>query len=372
MTFRAAARAVPAYANLLRHLGVKVARVRSYREFLRRVPLTDARHYADMYSTSDRCAAHVADGGVVGVESPRGTLVVADRAERARLRRELHHVLTFLVDARRRPTLAVILHSDSIALCLARFADALRRLADDRRLCLSVAGPLSDLRAAELLLARDAPLDGHVLLIGSPAALETAAPLAPHASVLSIGNDVPPEWSARMSSRLHIDRPLRFGGRQIMRCLIDTADAWPIAWDSPLTMLASELAARDERLCRSLFDSGTPRPIAQFDPLGAWIETAHGRLCMTRFGTEPRVRFVTAAHGTAVSSPDINARLKDHGYDASKLLRALGWPPGVRYPMPVVRLDAAPTEPSRRPAAETRATQSRPEPVKPIVANYIR
>jgi hypothetical protein len=132
-------------------------------------------------------------------------------------------------------------------------------------------------------------------------------------------------------------------------------------------MLVTEIAARDERVCRELFGGATPRPIAQFDPLHTWIESVRGRLCVTRSGAEPHIRYLTDLPGAALRAADVDASLRRHGYDVVRILRALGWPPGVRYPMPICRFDAAPVEAAANPESAARANA-----VKPIRATYIR
>lgn len=373
--FQRAARTVPAYANLLRHLGVDVRCVWSYREFRRRVPLTDARHFLDAYPLSERCAVDALDGGVVAVDSPGAGLTTTGRSERAGLRRALRHILTFFVDARSRATLAVVLRDAALGLCIDRFADGLRSLASDRRLRLSVAGPVQDAASATDLFAHFLAPGRQTLLIGSPAALERAAAFvrehaapgpAPHVSVLCVGAGVTPAWRTRVGAQLRVARLNRFGGPQLVSCLVD-AEQRPLAWESPYTVLISEIAARDERVCRELFGGATPRPIAQYNPLCTWIESVRGRLCVTRSGAEPRIRYLTDLPGAALSASDVDASLRRHGYDAVRILRALGWPPGVRYPMPICRFDAVPVE-----ASVARESAARANAVKPIRATYIR
>jgi len=364
--FHRAARTVSAYASFLRQFGVDANRIRSYQEFRRRVPLTDAGHYLSAFSADEHQSAGVLVGGAVAVETLTGGTFVSDRAERARLRRALRHVLTFLIHAHRRPTLAILLDDAHASSCLTRFADALRALADDRRLTLSVIGPVADITLATDYVRRVTSDVGQVLLVGTDAALLRAVDLPPGASVLRIRHDASPDRRAELVARLRIERPIRFGGRQLLHCVVDS-DGWPMAWDSPFTMLASALADRDDALRRAVFGDVRPISLAQIEPLDTWLESIGGRLYVTRSGAIPRIRFRTNLHGAILRADNVNTVLLEHGYDARRLLRALGWPPGVRYPMPLCRIQPAPVVPPSRPSAE-----AIPAVPKPIVANSIR
>lgn len=311
--FRRAAARVPAYRDFLRRHGVDPEAVRTADDFRAVPPMTKA-GYLDRYGPADltwdgdptRAAVVHASSGTTG--AAYYWPCSAEELARAALLYEL--ILTRGLGVGAARTLLVVCFGMG-SWVAGSYTTAAAQLVRQKGHPLTVVTPGFDKAESLALLVRLAPLFDQVVVAGIPSFVKdlldawrrAGAPARGRVKLFLAGEGFPEGW------RDHVVG-LTGGRPEDVVSVLGSADAGLIGFESPGSIAARRLAARDGRLRAALLPGERVPAVLNYVPTHRYFEAADGQLLLTADRTLPLVRYDTQDEGGILTAGEVSAAVR--------------------------------------------------------------
>lgn len=343
-TFHEAAKKVPAYKNFLRDYKIKAEDIKTFEDFQEKVPVSNKKNYIAKYNLGERCFGEISTMSTVAMSSgTSGNSVFWPRLAKqdAMLPSYFENFYLQNWDIDKKSTLIVVTMALGTWIAGMLVAGATKPIADSGKYHLTLATPGSDIEQIVKIVKGIGANYDQIIIVVYPSLLmpilETGEKENINWKKLNIklwigGEAISTTWREKVRKRLGAT----VNDLSFMAGVYGTADAGGIAFSSPFSSLITNLASKNEGLAKDLFQSKIIPTLAQFSPLGYFIEEKDGELIINYTSGAPLIRYNIHDQGGIISYEKVLKILKNHGYDAEKILSKKGYPKNKIWKWPFV------------------------------------
>jgi len=336
--FRAVARDVPAYRQLLSEQKIDPASIATAADFAR-LPLLDKKNYNRRFPLDDlvlggrltRCDFFAVSSGSTGEPTfwPRA------QGDEFPIAVRFEQVFRDGFRAHEKRTLAVV--------CFAlgtwvggMFTAACMRHLSAKGYPVVTATPGNKIDEILRMVQRLAPQFEQTVLLGYPPFLKEVVDAgraqgldwSPFQVKLVMAGEVFSEtWRDLLAERVGASDPLRFGAS-----IYGTADAGVLGQETPVSIAIRRFLAERPESAQAMFGDTRLPTLCQYDPTARYFECLDGSLAFSGWNGVPLVRYHIADRGGILGYEPMLARMRDLGCDPVATVRSGGGPEPRRQP----------------------------------------
>jgi len=333
VTFRESAKRVVAYKKLLKEHKIKIEEIKTFTDFQNKVPIFDKKNYISRYQLNHRCLGKLTEMSTVSMSSgSTGVSIFWPRTAGQDLMLPKYFENFYLQnwDIDKKSTLIVVTMALGTWIAGQFVSWATKPIADSSKYSLTLVTPGSDVDNVIKIIKGIGSNYDQILIIGYPSFIIPIIEVGEKENIiweklnikLWVGGEPTSEnW------RKYIRK--KFGAKpddlSFLANVYGTSDAGGIAYSSPLSSLVMNLASKDKKLNRDLFNDDILPSIAQFNPMSYYIEEAKGEIVINFLSGVPLIRYNIHDRGGVISYNKALEILKNHGYDVKKMLIQKGY-----------------------------------------------
>jgi len=336
-TFHEAAEKVPAYKDFLRKNGIDPKKIKTFKDFQEKVPLTDKKNYILENSLESLCLEKLDKAYTISMSSGTSGFPCFW----PRLKGQDRMVPKFMelsffsnnIEIDKQSTLLIIGLSLGVYTAGEMMSYAMKELADKEKYPLTVVTAGSEKEAIIQVFKYLVPHYQQVILWAYPSLLREVIDIAGKEGIdfkkinlrIGIGGEgFTKQWEDFVKEKLGFKKedPTR------VMTVFGESSAGVVGISSPFTNLIRELASKDSKLFKDLFGEARGTyllpVLLEFSPLSLVVEEVDGEIILTRRAAIPMVRYNLHDMGGIISFNKAVEILKSHNYDPFALLKEWG------------------------------------------------
>lgn len=342
--FQETAQKVPAYQKFLIEHKVKPEDIKTFEDFQEKVPILDKKSYISKYKLEDRCLRKLSGMSTVSMSSGssgNSTFWPRIAQQDAMLPRYFENFYLQNWDIDKKSTLIVVTMALGTWIAGQLVIGATKPITDSGKYPLTLVTPGADVeQVAKVIKGIGADYD-QIIIVVYPSLLTPILEAGEKENInwkkLNIklwigGEPTSGEWHGYIRKRLGINPD----DLSFLASVYGTADAGGIGFGSPLSSLITDLSSKDKKLAQDLFGSETLPSLVQFSPLGYFIEEVDGEIVINYMSGVPLIRYSIHDKGGVISYKKALKILKNHNYDAEKILLKKGYSKNKIWKWPFV------------------------------------
>lgn len=343
-TFHEVAEKVKAYKTFLKEREVKPEEIKTFEDFKKYVPVMDKKSYIARYKLEDRCLGESSGMSTVSMSSgSSGIPTFWPRIAKQDLMLPNYFENFYLQnwDIDKKSTLIVVTMALGAWIAGQLVSGATKPIADSGKHSLTLVTPGSDIEQIVKIIKGIGVNYEQIIIVVYPSLLGPILEAGEKENInwkrlnvkLWIGGEATSgTWHKYIRKRLGIDAD----DLTSVVSVYGTADAGGIGFGSPLSSLIVNLALKNKKLAKDLFKGETLPSLVQFNPMGYFIEEIDGGIVINYRSGVPLIRYSIHDKGGVISYKKALRILKNHNYDAERMLLKRGYSKNKIWKWPFV------------------------------------